>query len=86
MYTIDKQHKDIRYNKFGISEPIIMATCGWYIGQITKSGEPYNRLSDYYTQESARALLKQHQDILKKDWNNNGTTYSYFKGGIEQSI
>ena len=57
-----KDIKDIKWNTDGISEPIVMASAaGWYVGAIDKSEgfiQPYDRYTDYMTQEDAIAELE----------------------------
>ena len=59
-----KDIKDIKWNTDGISEPIVMASAaGWYVGTICKDPDcggmivPYNRYTDYMTQENAQKCL-----------------------------
>ena len=66
-----KNIKDIEFNKvtmYGeeieLSEPIVMASAaGWYVGAICKDPDcdgmivPYNRYTDYMTQENAQKCL-----------------------------
>tara|TARA_R100000306_G_C4359381_1_gene134497 strand:+ start:396 stop:650 length:255 start_codon:yes stop_codon:yes gene_type:complete len=66
---LDKKLKDIKFNNQDISEPIVMqSTGGWYIGQVKKDPDlfglpvPYDRLSDYYSLEDARNLLKEQNE------------------------
>ena len=57
-----KDINDIKWNTDGISEPIVMASAaGWYVGAIDKSEgfiQPYDRYTDYMTQEDAIAELE----------------------------
>ena len=64
-----KKIKDIKFdmvNVYGemmeVSEPIVMASAaGWYVGAIDKSEgfiQPYDRYTDYMTQEDAIAELE----------------------------
>ena len=66
---IQKMLKDIKFTNqdvFGtemlVSEPIVMASAaGWYVGAIDKSEgfiQPYDRYTDYMTQEDAIAELE----------------------------
>ena len=66
---IAKKIKDIKFdmvNVYGemmeVSEPIVMASAaGWYVGAIDKSEgfiQPYDRYTDYMTQEDAIAELE----------------------------
>ena len=66
-----KNIKDIEFNKvtmYGeeieLSEPIVMASAaGWYVGAVCKDPDcdgmivPYNRYTDYMTQENAQKCL-----------------------------
>ena len=56
-----KDTKNIKFNTSGISEPIVMASAaGWYVGSIDKSEgfiQPYDRYTDYMTQEDAEKTL-----------------------------
>ena len=68
---IAKNIKDIEFNDtivYGtwmpVSEPIVMASAaGWYVGAVCKDPDcggmivPYNRYTDYMTQESAQKCL-----------------------------
>ena len=68
---IQKKIKDIKFsyqNVYGetmkVSEPIVMASAaGWYVGAICKDPDcdgmivPYNRYTEYMTQESAQKCL-----------------------------
>ena len=68
---IQKKIKDIKFsyqNVYGetmkVSEPIVMASAaGWYVGAICKAPDcdgmivPYNRYTEYMTQESAQKCL-----------------------------
>ena len=46
-----------------VSEPIVMAAAGWYVGAICKDPDcdgmivPFNRYTDYMTQEKAQLIL-----------------------------
>ena len=66
-----KKIKDINFEKINsygemmeVSEPIVMASAaGWYVGAICKDPDcdgmivPYNRYTEYMTQESAQKCL-----------------------------
>ena len=66
-----KNIKDIEFNKINsygewieVSEPIVMASAaGWYVGAICKDEDcgcmivPYNRFTEYMTQEEAQKCL-----------------------------
>ena len=56
-----KDIKNIKFNSSGVSEPIVMASAaGWYVGSIDKSEgfvQPYDRYTDYMTQEDAEKTL-----------------------------
>ena len=56
-----KDIKDIKWNTDGISEPIVMASAaGWYVGKICKEDgfvQPYDRYTEYMTQEQAQVCL-----------------------------
>ena len=66
-----KKIKDINFEKINsygemieVSEPIVMASAaGWYVGAICKDPDcdgmivPYNRYTDYMTQENAQKCL-----------------------------
>ena len=68
---IAKNIKDIEFNDTNVygtwmpvSEPIVMASAaGWYVGAICKDPDcggmivPYNRYTDYMTQENAQKCL-----------------------------
>ena len=66
---IQKKIEDIKFsyqNVYGetmkVSEPIVMASAaGWYVGKICKTDgfiEPYDRFTEYMTQESAQKCLE----------------------------
>ena len=71
-----KNIKDIEFNKvtmYGeeieLSEPIVMASAaGWYVGAVCKDPDcggmivPYNRYTDYMTQENAQKCLDTPMD------------------------
>ena len=66
-----KKIEDIKFEKINsygewieVSEPIVMASAaGWYVGAICKDPDcdgmivPYNRYTDYMTQENAQKCL-----------------------------
>ena len=66
-----KEIKDIKFSyqsvygeTMKVSEPIVMASAaGWYVGAICKDPDcdgmivPYNRYTDYMTQENAQKCL-----------------------------
>ena len=68
---IAKNIKEIKFNDTNVygtwmpvSEPIVMASAaGWYVGAICKDPDcdgmivPYNRYTDYMTQENAQKCL-----------------------------
>ena len=68
---IAKKIKDIKFdmvNVYGemmeVSEPIVMASAaGWYVGKVCKDEDcggmivPYDRYTEYMTQESAQKCL-----------------------------
>ena len=68
---IAKNIKDIEFNDTNVyatwmpvSEPIVMASAvGWYVGAVCKDPDcggmivPYNRYTDYMTQENAQKCL-----------------------------
>ena len=65
---IAKNIKEIKFNDtnvFGtempVSEPIVMASAaGWYVGKICKTDgfiEPFDRFTEYMTQEEAQKCL-----------------------------
>ena len=58
-----KDTKNIKFNTSGVSEPIVMASAaGWYVGSIDKSEgfiQPYDRYTDYMTQQDAEKALKE---------------------------
>ena len=65
---IAKNIKEIKFNDtnvFGtempVSEPIVMASAaGWYVGKICKEDgfvQPYDRYTEYMTQEQAQVCL-----------------------------
>ena len=66
---LDIKLKDIKFNEHGVSQPIVMqSSAGWYVGQVQKADfflvVPYDRLSDYYSLEGARNLLKEQKGVL----------------------
>ena len=60
-----KDQKDIKFDTKGVSEPIVMASAaGWYVGSIDKSegfAQPYDRYTDYMTQEDAEKSLTENE-------------------------
>ena len=74
---IAKNIKDIEFkntNVWGtempVSEPIVMASAaGWYVGAICKDPDcdgmivPYNRYTDYMTQENAQKCLDTSSEL-----------------------
>ena len=63
-----KNIKDIEFNtvnvygeEMEVSEPIVMASAaGWYVGKICKEDgfvQPYDRFTEYMTQEEAQKCL-----------------------------
>ena len=65
---LDIKLKDIKFNEHGVSQPIVMqSAAGWYVGQVQKDDfflvVPYDRLSDYYSLEDARNLLKEQKGV-----------------------
>ena len=63
-----KNIKDIEFNTIDmygqiaeVSEPIVMAAAaGWYVGKVCKAEygiEPYDRFTEYMTQEQAQVCL-----------------------------
>ena len=65
---IAKKIKDIKFNKVNVygeemevSEPIVMASAaGWYVGKICRTDgfvEPFDRFTEYMTQEEAQKCL-----------------------------
>jgi len=66
-----KNIKDIEFKKINsygewieVSEPIVMASAaGWYVGAVCKDPDcggmivPYNRFTEYMTQEKAQVVL-----------------------------
>ena len=73
---IAKNIKDIEFNDTNVygtwmpvSEPIVMASAaGWYVGAVCKDPDcggmivPYNRYTDYMTQENAKKRLDTPMD------------------------
>ena len=73
---IAKNIKDIKFNdtnvwgtEMPVSEPIVMASAaGWYVGAVCKDPDcggmivPYNRYTDYMTQENAQKCLDTPMD------------------------
>ena len=68
MFKVQKNIKDIEFNvipMYGedmeVSEPIVMASAaGWYVGKICKEDgfvQPYDRYTEYMTQEQAQVCL-----------------------------
>ena len=55
-------NQDVYGTEMLVSEPIVMASAaGWYVGAIDKSEgfiQPYDRYTDYMTQEDAIAELE----------------------------
>ena len=66
-----KELKDIRFNKLGVSEPIVMASAaGWYVGAIDRSEgciQPYTRYSFGYYSNSADAQKELDTDSNYKE-------------------
>ena len=63
-----KNIKDIEFNtvnvygeEMEVSEPIVMASAaGWYVGKVCKEDgfvQPYDRFTEYMTQEKAQVVL-----------------------------
>ena len=73
---IAKNIKDIEFNDTNVygtwmpvSEPIVMASAaGWYVGAVCKDPDcggmivPYNRYTDYMTQENAQKCIDTPMD------------------------